>query len=100
MISKIFLTKIWQKYWCFFAQTTASFWNNIICSKIGFCEKLHFFKKEVARGGERTRVFLISSIFTFFTTLPLSHIGSPKLHFFGRKLAKIAENCAHNIGRC
>jgi hypothetical protein len=34
-------------------------------------------KKEVARGGERTRVLLISFIFSFFTTLPLSHSGSP-----------------------
>jgi hypothetical protein len=36
-----------------------------------------FFKKEVARGGERTRVLLISFIFTFFITLPLNHSGSP-----------------------
>jgi hypothetical protein len=37
-----------------------------------------FLKKEVARGGERTQVLLISFIFSFFTTLPLSHSGSPK----------------------
>jgi hypothetical protein len=36
-----------------------------------------FLKKEVARGGERTRVLSISFIFSFFTTLPLSHSGSP-----------------------
>jgi hypothetical protein len=36
-------------------------------------------KKEVARGGERTRVLLVSFIFSFFTTLPLSHSGSPQL---------------------
>jgi hypothetical protein len=38
-----------------------------------------FFKKEVARGGEQTRVLSISFIFSFFTTLPLSHSGSPVL---------------------
>jgi hypothetical protein len=37
---------------------------------------LYFFK-EVARGGERTRVLSISFILSFFTTLPLSHSGSP-----------------------
>jgi hypothetical protein len=37
-----------------------------------------FLKKEVARGGEGTQVLLISFIFSFFTTLPLSHSGSPK----------------------
>jgi hypothetical protein len=36
-----------------------------------------FFKKEVARGGERTRVLSISFIFSFSTTLPLCHSGSP-----------------------
>jgi hypothetical protein len=41
-----------------------------------FCSKF-FFLKEVARGGERTRVLSISFIFTFFTTLPLSPSGSP-----------------------
>jgi hypothetical protein len=36
------------------------------------------FFKEVARGvGEWTRVLSISFIFSFFTTLPLSHSGSP-----------------------
>jgi hypothetical protein len=34
-----------------------------------------FYYKEVARGGERTRVLSISFIFPFFTTLPLSHSG-------------------------
>jgi hypothetical protein len=35
---------------------------------------IHLFFKEVARGGgEQTRVLSISFIFTFFTTLPLSH---------------------------
>jgi hypothetical protein len=33
--------------------------------------------KEVARGGERSRVLSIPFIFSFFTTLPLSHSGSP-----------------------
>jgi hypothetical protein len=36
----------------------------------------HFFK-EVARGGEQIRVLLISFIFSFFATFPLSHSGSP-----------------------
>jgi hypothetical protein len=35
--------------------------------------------KEVARGGEQTQVLWISFIFSFFTTLPLSHSGSPIL---------------------
>jgi hypothetical protein len=35
------------------------------------------FFKEVARGGEQTRVLSIYFIFPFFTTLPLSHSGSP-----------------------
>jgi hypothetical protein len=39
--------------------------------------KLFFFFKEVARDGERTRVLLISFIFSIFTTLPLSRSGSP-----------------------
>jgi hypothetical protein len=41
---------------------------------------MHFIilKKEVARGGEQTRVLSISFIFLFSTTLPLSHSGSPK----------------------
>jgi hypothetical protein len=38
-----------------------------------------FLKKEVARGGERTRVLSISFIFSFFTTILLSHSGSPRL---------------------
>jgi hypothetical protein len=33
--------------------------------------------KEVARGGERTRVLSISFYFLIFTTLPLSHSGYP-----------------------
>jgi hypothetical protein len=40
------------------------------------------FYKEVARGGERTQVLSISFIFSFFTTLPLSHSGSPSLDLF------------------
>jgi hypothetical protein len=36
-------------------------------------------KKQVARGGERTRVLSISFIFSFFTSLPLSHSGSPRM---------------------
>jgi hypothetical protein len=52
-------------------------------------------------GGERTWVLSISFIFSFFTTLPLSHSGSPFDDIFGfcekqqilcRKLAKIEEN--------
>jgi hypothetical protein len=39
-----------------------------------------YFLKENARGGEQTRVLLISIIFSFFTTLPLSHSGSPAIH--------------------
>jgi hypothetical protein len=35
-----------------------------------------FLKKEVARGGEQTWVLSIL-FFSFFTTLPLSHSGSP-----------------------
>jgi hypothetical protein len=35
-----------------------------------------FLKKEVARGGERTLVLSFSVIFSFFSTLPLSHSGS------------------------
>jgi hypothetical protein len=35
-----------------------------------------FFLKEVARGGEQTRVLSISFIFSFFTTLTLSHSGT------------------------
>jgi hypothetical protein len=35
------------------------------------------FFKEVSRGGERTRVLSSSFIFSFFTTFPLSHSGSP-----------------------
>jgi hypothetical protein len=35
------------------------------------------FFKEVARGGKRTLVLSISFIFSLFTTLPLSHSGSP-----------------------
>jgi hypothetical protein len=46
--------------------------------------------KEVAWGGERTRVLSNSCIFSFSTTLPLSHSGSPPntfcqnyyIHFF------------------
>jgi hypothetical protein len=38
----------------------------------------NFFKKEVARGGERTRVLSISFIFSFLTTLLLNHSGSPQ----------------------
>jgi hypothetical protein len=51
-----------------------------------------FFKKEVARGGEQTQVLLISFTFSFFTTLPLSQSGSPKMQrslkcsFFSQKL--------------
>jgi hypothetical protein len=37
-------------------------------------------KKEVARGGELTQVLSISFFFSFFTPLPLSHIGSLTLH--------------------
>jgi hypothetical protein len=45
---------------------------------------LLLFFKEVARGGERTRVLLISFIFSFFTTLPLSNSGSPMMiDYFG-----------------
>jgi hypothetical protein len=40
--------------------------------------KISVIKKEVVRGGEQTRVILISFIFSFFTSLPLSHSGSPK----------------------
>jgi hypothetical protein len=40
------------------------------------------FFKEIARGGERTRVLSISFIFSFFTTLPLSHSGSPFKQIF------------------
>jgi hypothetical protein len=50
-------------------------------------------KKEVARGGERTRVLSISFIFSFFTTLPLSHSGSPcttKLSALQRHLTLIS----------
>jgi hypothetical protein len=35
------------------------------------------FLKEVGRGKEQTRVLSISFIFSFITTLPLSHSGSP-----------------------
>jgi hypothetical protein len=42
------------------------------------CECLIHFLKEVAWGGERTRVLSISFIFSNFTTLPLSHSGSPR----------------------
>jgi hypothetical protein len=41
--------------------------------------QLKEFKKEVARGGERTRALSISFIFSFLTTLPLSPSGSPQL---------------------
>jgi hypothetical protein len=40
---------------------------------------LKIFFKEVARGGEQTWVLSISFIFLIFTTLPLSHSGSPFL---------------------
>jgi hypothetical protein len=40
-----------------------------------------YFFKEVARGGERTRGLSISFIFSFFSTLPLSHSGSPTYIF-------------------
>jgi hypothetical protein len=40
---------------------------------------LGIFLKEVARGGEQTRVLSISFIFSFFTTLPLSHSVSPSV---------------------
>jgi hypothetical protein len=48
------------------------------CSLLAFS----FLKKEVARGGERPRVLSISFIFSFFTTLPLSHSGSPSVSIF------------------
>jgi hypothetical protein len=35
------------------------------------------FFKEVDQGGAQTRILSISFIFSFFTTLPLSHSGSP-----------------------
>jgi hypothetical protein len=44
--------------------------------------EMFFLKKEVARGGEQTRVLSISFIFSFFTTLPLSHSGSPSYEMF------------------
>jgi hypothetical protein len=46
----------------------------------GFIPTIFF--KEVARGGERTRVLSISFIFSAFTTLPLSHSGSPVANAF------------------
>jgi hypothetical protein len=39
------------------------------------------FFKEVAQGGVRTWVLSISFIFSFFTTLLLSHIGSPTVPY-------------------
>jgi hypothetical protein len=39
--------------------------------------EVRLFLKEVARDGEQTRVLSISFIFLIFTTLPLSHSGSP-----------------------
>jgi hypothetical protein len=37
-----------------------------------------YFFKEVVRVGERTRDLSISFIFSFFTTLLMSHSGSPR----------------------
>jgi hypothetical protein len=45
----------------------------------GFLKKI---LKEVAWGGERTRVLSISFIFSFSTTLPLSHSGSPNYYYY------------------
>jgi hypothetical protein len=45
-----------------------------------------FFKKEVARGGERTRVLYVDFIyFLIFTTLPLSHSGFPESDDYYKK---------------
>jgi hypothetical protein len=51
--------------------------DEVIPQESSVCPFVLFLKKEVARGGERTRVLSISFIFSFFTTLPLSHSGSP-----------------------
>jgi hypothetical protein len=47
---------------------------------------MYIFFKEVARGGERTRVLLISFIFSFFTTLLLSHSGSPSVKIYPKRI--------------
>jgi hypothetical protein len=54
--------------------------NNACVTVGGHRVNIFFFFKEVARGGERTRVLSISFIFSFFATLPLSHSGSPKVN--------------------
>jgi hypothetical protein len=51
--------------------------NGSTANRNSFTSQNPFLKKEIARGGERTRVLLISFIFSFFATLPLSHSGSP-----------------------
>jgi hypothetical protein len=46
-------------------------------------------KKEVAWGGERTRGLSISFMFSFFSTSPLSHSGSPVGGIIGLNTAKV-----------
>jgi UDP-N-acetylglucosamine pyrophosphorylase len=50
---------------------------------ISFSAENFFFLKEIARGGERTRVLSISFIFSFSPLyILLSHSGYPKISFF------------------
>jgi hypothetical protein len=53
------------------------------------------FFKEVARGGERTRVLSTLFIFSFYTTLPLGHSSSGGISFLQQKVAFEIEKTGH-----
>jgi hypothetical protein len=78
---------------------------NFVGTKLKKPFKCHNFFKEVARGGERTRVLSISFIFSFFTTLPLSHsdsqmsqfcCGTYILAFSARRASKLDRLCGND----